>query len=167
MQPFLSGCTFLLLLHFEHVTRGVPDLAGEAVAVHWAQSAIPPLSASSHLMHLLPLSVSSLAAYPSPHPEVPSTHALSLRYLLLPHLVHLAVPPSVFVSPDPSHASQFSTPLYVLSPSTNPVVSEHDTTESLSLALRGFRKYSGAASVQTPSFARAQRLFPGNPSPTW
>ncbi|KWX11102.1 hypothetical protein QR46_4944 [Giardia duodenalis assemblage B] len=153
MQPFLFGCTFFPL-HREHVTRGAPAFVGEAVAVHWAQSAIPLLAASSHLMHLLPLSGSSLAAYPEPHAEALSTHcvllSVTLRYLPPPRLVHLAVPPLAFVSADPSHASQFSTPLYVLSVSVNPVVFEHDTTESLSLALRGLRKYPGAASVQTP-----------------
>ncbi|KWX11110.1 hypothetical protein QR46_4936 [Giardia duodenalis assemblage B] len=163
----MSGHTFLLVLHCEHMTRGAPDLVGEVMAVHWVQSAIPPLSASPHLMHLLPLSGSSLAAYPVPHALESATHSLPLRYFCSWHLVHLAVPPSVFVSADPSHVSQYCTPLYVLSVSVNPVVLEHATTESLSFAFRGFRKYPGAASVHTPLLAREQRFFPGSPSPTW
>ena len=59
--------------------EGRPALADEAVAVHWAQSAMPSIG-SSHLMHLLPFSLSSLGAYPLPHALAFSTHALSLRY---------------------------------------------------------------------------------------
>ena len=89
MQPFLSGRTFLLVLHCEHVTRGAPDRAGEAVAVHWVQSAIPPLSLSLHKTHLFPLvesffTNSVLGAQLSAH--VPS----ALRYLGDAHFVQVA-----------------------------------------------------------------------------